>query len=291
MQGVAPWWQSRRFVLAAALAAVLPLLLVPLPPLVDLPGHIGRYRILAEAGAGPLAQHFEVHRALIGNLGVNGLVLLLHPLLDVEPAARLVVTFIPLATVLAMLWVAREAHGRLPPAAAFALPLAYAYPLQFGFVNFCLAAALALAGLALWLRLAGRRWQPLLFAALAGPLWLCHSFGWAMLGLFAFGAEWQRLRHAGERWPVTMAHAALQVAPMGWPALLMLLGSEQLNGSTGDWFNLRFKAMAVAGVLRERWKAWDVAAAIVLTLLVWASLRSSRLRSAPVLAIPALLGF
>ncbi|MFO3796683.1 MAG: S1C family serine protease, partial [Anaerolineales bacterium] len=38
-----------------------------------------------------------------------------------------------------LLWIAREVHGRIPPTALFALPLAYSYPFQFGFVNFALS--------------------------------------------------------------------------------------------------------------------------------------------------------
>ena len=241
---------------------------------------------------GPLAQHFAVHWAPIGNLGVDALVLLLHPLLDVELAARLVTMLIPLLTVAAMLWVAREAHGRITPAAGFALPLAFAYPYQQGFVNFCLAAALALAGLAGWLRLA--RTHPaarraLLFAPVAALVWLAHSFGWAMLGLFAFGAEWQGRRNRGEPSGAALRRAGLTVAPMAVPLLLML-GSDRLAGDTGDWFNWSAKAQWIAGLLRERWQWWDVAAAVVLACVLWAAVRSPRLGFAPLLGVPALLG-
>ena len=40
------WWQSRRCVATAALFASLPLLWPAVPPLVDLPGHIGRYHVM-----------------------------------------------------------------------------------------------------------------------------------------------------------------------------------------------------------------------------------------------------
>lgn len=288
------WWQSRPFVLTAAINAIVPLLIPALPPLVDLPGHVGRYRILAEAGTGPLAAHYGVRWALIGNLGVDLLVLGLHPLLDVEPAARLIVTLIPLATVLAMLWVAREAHGRLPPAAGFALPLAYAYPFQLGFVNFCLGGALALAGLAWWLRLARvwpTAWRAIAFAPIAAFVWVCHSFAWAMLGLFALGAEWRLRCDRGDQPVVALFRAGLTVTPMALPLLFALFGTDRLAGDTGDWFNLSVKAQWIAGLLRERWKWWDVGTVIVLAMVLWAAVRSPRLRFEPLLGVPALLGF
>jgi hypothetical protein len=287
------WWQTRWFVLVAILASGLPLVWPAFPPLVDMPGHIGLYRIMAEAGQAPLSQHYAVHHALIGNLGVEGLVLALHPLLDVEPATHLVVGLIPPLTVAEMLWLAREVHGRIPAAAPFALPLAFALPFQLGFVNFALAAALALAGVALWIRLA-RTERPivriLVFVPIAGMVWLCHSFGWAMLGLFVAGAEWAIRHQRGDSRRSAALWAILSVAPMAWPQFLAMLGGVGLVGDTGDWFNLMAKAQWVASLLRERWKPYDVACVIVLALLLWTAIRSRRLSFMPILAAPALLG-
>lgn len=287
------WWQRRPVALAAIVLATVPLLYPAIPPLTDMLGHIGGYRILAEAGRAPLAQHYAVHWAWIGNLGVEGLVLALHPLLDVEPAAHLVVAMIPALTVAAMLWVSREAHGRVSASAGFALPLAYALPFQLGFVNFALAAALALAGLALWIRLARTRadWvRIVVLAVAAGPVWLCHSFGWAMLGLFVLGAEWVIRGRRGERGWRRFVLSALACAPMAWPQALAMLGGTPMQGDTGDWFDVAAKAQWIASLLRERWKVYDVACVIVLALVLWMAVRSPRLRFDPLLGVPALLG-
>ena len=46
MQGSADgklnWWQTRTFVVIMAVLAMVPLLWPDIPPLVDLPGHMGR---------------------------------------------------------------------------------------------------------------------------------------------------------------------------------------------------------------------------------------------------------
>lgn len=284
--------RDRRLVALLALAACLPLLPWPVAPLTDLPGHIGRYRILAEAGEGPLARHFAVGWAVIGNLGVDLAVLALRPLLDVEAAARLVVTLIPALFVAALLWAGREAHGRVPPAAGFAVPIAYAYPFQLGFVNFWLATALAFAGLALWLRLArvaDVRWRLALFAPVACLVWFAHSFGWALLGLFVWGAEWARARE--RLGPVRAAvHAAALCLPLALPLALMLGAAEPMRGDTGDWLGPAKKARWLAALLCERWRWWDVAGAVAIYCLLWAALRSKRLGFAPVLGVPAALG-
>jgi hypothetical protein len=67
---------------------------------------------------------------------------------------KLIVITIPAMTVAGLLWIAREVHGRIPATALFALPLAYAFPFHFGFVNFALSMALALLAFGWWLRLA-----------------------------------------------------------------------------------------------------------------------------------------
>lgn len=283
------WW------FAAIIAATLPLWWPAIPPLTDFPGHLGSYRILAEAGQGPLAQHYAVHGQLIGNLGVEALVLVLRPLFGIELAAKLIVMAIPALTVAAMIWLAREAHGRVPVAAPFAFPLAYALPFQLGFVNFCLSAALALAALALWLRLARSlpAWsRAMLFAPIACAVWLCHSFGWAMLGLFALGAELVLRRRAGERWPRAVLLSGLMVLPMALPLVGTALGWVQpAVGDTGDWFDLPLKLMWLLSVLREQWLGYDLACAIVLFALVALACRSARLTIDPLLGVPSAFGF
>ena len=276
------------------LLGAVPLLWPALPPLTDLPGHIGRFRIMAEAGQGPLAQHYRVDPALIGNLGVDELVLLLRPWLELEAATKLVVLTIPMLTIAAMLWLSREAHGRVQPGALFALPLAYAAPFQFGFVNFSLSVALALAGLALWLRLArvAPSWlRPLVFVPIAALVWLCHSFGWAMLGLFVVGAEWALRRTAGQNWWRAGVGAVVMCAPMALPVLAFMAGNAHMPaGGTGDWFDLPLKLFWAMSLLRERWQFYDILCVAMLFLLLAAAWRSRLLSFAPLLAVPAMLG-
>ncbi|HEX8421343.1 MAG TPA: hypothetical protein VF638_15150, partial [Sphingomonas sp.] len=198
------WWQTRWFVVAMAIAAIVPLLRPEIPPLVDLPGHLGRYRVQLDNGAHPwLADWYDFRWSLIGNLGIDLLIVPLAPIFGLELAVKLIVMAIPALTVTGLLWIAREVHGRIPATALFALPLAYSYPFQFGFINFVLSMALALNLFALWLRL-GRLQQFRLRAALFVPasclLWLCHTFGWGVLGVLAFSAEMIRQHDAGERW-------------------------------------------------------------------------------------------
>jgi hypothetical protein len=281
------WWETRAYALVAILASAIPLLWPALPPLADLPGHIGRYHIAAALPGSPdLQRHWLFEWAIVGNLGVDLLVQALSPVLSAEQAAKLVVVLIPPLWVSGLIQLSRQAGGRLAPAAAFAFPLAYAFPLQLGFVNFMLAAGLALHALWLWVRLQGQpAWRAALFVPIAFALWIAHSFGWGMFGLTAFAAELVRQRGMGRGWIAAAARAAGWCLPLAGPLLLML-GGPAGEGALWDW---KSKASWVAILLRERWKWYDVASAFVLLALAWHAIRSPRLRFDAVTGTAALL--
>jgi hypothetical protein len=231
------WWQTRTFVACVALASIIPLLWPEVPPLVDLPGHMGRYRVQLAIGDNPwLSQWYDFRWQLIGNLGIDLLIVPLAPIFGLQLAVKLIVMAIPALTVTGLLWIAREVHGRIPATALFALPLAYSYPFQFGFVNFALAMALALNMFALWLRL-GRlerlRLRTILFVPGSCLLWLCHTFGWGVLGVLAFSAELIRqhdIRKTGVRgegavkgWIGACIRAGLSCIPLALPMVMMVL--------------------------------------------------------------------
>ena len=71
---------------SSSLRRCVPLLYPPIPPLVDLFGHMGRYRVELDIDQSPwLQQYYNYHWAAIGNLGVDLLVLLLAPLSGSSP--------------------------------------------------------------------------------------------------------------------------------------------------------------------------------------------------------------
>src|SRR5215468_5356018 len=84
------WWESPPFLAFVVFATMLPLLYPPIPPLVDLFGHMGRYRVELDLHHSRwLQQYFDYHWAAIGNLGVDVLVLVLAPLVGLEPAVKM----------------------------------------------------------------------------------------------------------------------------------------------------------------------------------------------------------
>jgi len=262
MNSPQPWWSTRAFAYAMIFIAAIPLLLPTIPPLVDLPGHMGRYAIQMAPPNSELHRWFEFKWAVIGNLGVDLLVMPLAKIFGLELAVKLIVLTIPPLTVAGLLLVAREAYGDLPPNAAFALPLAYGYPFDFGFVNFALSMGLAILGFALWLRL-GRTGHLRLRAALFVPygiaLWFVHSFGWGVLGLIAFACELVRRHNSGKLWLRSAWEAGIATAPLMPPILLMLMWrSGHVTGFTGDWFNWKVKIFYLLHILRNEGGPFDL---------------------------------
>jgi hypothetical protein len=269
------WWQTRLFVIAVTLIAAIPLLRPEIPPLVDLPGHMGRYRVQLAIGDHPfLSQWFDFRWQLIGNLGIDLLIIPFAKVFGLELGVKLIVIAIPALTVSGLLWIAREVHDRIPATALFALPLAYGYPFHFGFVNFALSMALAFNAFALWLRLARTghfRLRAGLFLPLSCLLWLCHTFGWGVLGVMAFSAELMRQHDAGRRWHRAFFHAGIACIPLALPMALMIFwrSGDHVGGQTADWFNWQAKIGWIVMVFRDRWEWFDIASmAVVLMILI-----------------------
>jgi len=291
-EGARPWWETRICVLVVMLATMIPLVYPPIPPLVDLLGHMGRYRV--ELDQSPfLDRYYDYHWAAIGNLGVDLLIVPLGKLLGLEPAVKLIVMLIPPATAAGFMWCAHEVHGRIPPTAFFALPFIYGYPFLFGFVNFTLSVALAFVAFGLWLRLGRlertsiRGW---LFVPISLVIFFCHTYGWGLLGLMCFSADAVRLHDRGRTWWRAGLEAALHTSVMALPILVMLIWrSETHGGQTVDWFDWKVKWHWIYSALRDRWKWLDIGSLIVPALVFLYAIFSRKLTLSRNLAFSAIV--
>lgn len=288
------WWNSRWFLALMVLLAAVPLIIPIVPPLTDLPEHMGRYRIQLSDPSSPLrAEYFDFHWAFIANLGVDLLIVPMAALFGLELGVKLIVIGIVMLTMTGMLWIAREAHGRVPPPALFALPLAYSFPLIWGFVNYLLAMALALNAYALWLRL-GRlqRWRlrQMLFVPIGLALTTAHIFGWAVLCLLAFGAEVIRARDMGYKLLPSLWQGAWSCLSLAPPLLLLIVWrSGDANGANVDWFYWRAKYVYMLSILRNSWMDLDIANVYLLWGLVAFGLGGVWVRMNRTLGVAALM--
>ena len=288
------FWEQPWFLAAFVLLAAVPLVWPDVPPFVDLPGHMGRYKVQLELANSPFLQrYYDFQWGLIGNLGIDLLVMPLAKLFGLELAVKLIVLSIPPMTVAGFLWVAREVHGRIPPTAMFAAPLAYGYPLIFGFANFALSMAFAFLAFGLWLRLArlGRfRLRAALFVPISALIWLTHTFGWGTLGLLAFSAELVRQHDNGRGFINSGFRAGLHCLAIAPPILLMLFWrSGQVSGATTDMFNWEAKLLYLLIVFRDRWLLFDIAALGVVSLLILRAMRSPKIAFSRNLAASAIV--
>jgi len=289
-----PWWEQRWFLALVVLATMVPLLYPPVPPLVDLLGHMGRYRVELDLDHSPwLQRYYDFHWAAIGNLGVDLLVVPLGKLFGLELAVKLIVLAIPPLTAAGFLWVAREVHGRIPPTAFFALPFIYGFPFLFGFVNFTLSVALAFLAFGLWLRLGRiertvlRGW---LFVPISLIVFFCHTYGWGLLGLMCFSADAVRLHDRGSTWWRAGLEAAMHTSVMALPVVIMLAWrSETHGGQTSAWFEWKIKWRWLYSALRDRWKWFDIGSLAAATLVFLFALVSRKLALSRNLAFSAIV--
>ncbi len=262
---------------AVALALLLPLALVELPLLADLPNHLARAFVIGAIDHDPLlARYYQVGFAVIPNLAFDLAVPALAKLMPLTLAARLFVALVVLVTLAGVACLQRTLFGRWsawPLVAAFGL---LHTPLMAGLVNFSLGVGLLLLAVAAWVRLRPR--QPgqalALGTALALLLFFCHLVALAAYGLIILGYELQRAHAArapGRAW--LPAFGRQLVAGGGWRAALPFLpplglfvwatpGSDQPAAVVyGAW---QWKAKALLGPLGQHAPMLDAASAALL---------------------------
>jgi hypothetical protein len=270
--------------LAAMLAATIPMWFVRIPPLIDLPGHMGRYHVQLNLAHSPLLQaHWAYEWRLIGNLGID---LLMEPLgrtLGIERASWLVAALLPPLMIWGIVRLARAWHGSVPPTVVAAFPFALSYPWQYGLVNFWLAAALALHAAASAIRRPRTFASPVALAGLSLALWTCHIYGWAIFAILVWS---HAIASKPSEWPRRM----LACLPLAAPILVMLaLSYGQHDGAaTLGWWRWQHKWGSLLYTLRDQHRLLDLfSLALCLVPFAAALFPWSRLRIAPAGAIAA----
>lgn len=270
------WWENRWALMAAMLAATIPLWFVQLPPLIDLLAHIGRYHIQLHLAESPALQaYWAFEWRLLGNLGVDLLMEPLGRIFGVERGALIAAATLPPLMIWGMVRLARAAHGFMPATAWAAFPFALAYPWQYGLVNYWMGAALALHALAFFWR---RPTTGVANAALLGVvtllLWVVHIYGCAIFALL-LGVRTLTMGPV-KGWFMR----ALRLWPLAMPLIPMILIGYGERGSqeTYGWFMWERKFGALMFTLRDQWEPLDVASLVVAVMFIYAGARSKAFR-------------
>jgi hypothetical protein len=265
------WWERRWFFALVLIGSAIPLLYPTIPPLVDLPGHMGQYRVELDDNSIPeLRNFYSFHWQLIGNLAVDLLIIPMAKIFGLELGVKLIIIAIPMLAIGGIFWISREVHGKVTPIALFILPLAYNHPFNFGFVNYSLSMALALNAFALWIRL-GRlkryRTRATLFVVLSPVLWVGHVYGWATLCIFCASWELAIDLDIGGFSVRALLNAAGRCLPLTPPLLLMIIWRSGSSASSILQYSWLDKLQWWIMVFRDRWASYDAISAILLIVL------------------------
>lgn len=302
-----------RAAVALALLSLVPFLFVRIPPLTDMPGHIGAFAVELATAPSPILRYFAFHWRLAPNQGAELLIEPLAPVLGLWGASWLLCALVPPLTVAGAVAVARVCNPRGAYAAPWALVFVYSYPLLKGFLDYSLTLALTLPGFALWARLADRAAvRAAVFAVLPPLLMIGHGVAGVLLPVMIVGWELGRgplRRLTRVLWPLaTSAMLAVWFGVGGtggggltqwqwarkldaWP---MIVRDQNMVLDIGTVV-LAIGALIVGGLRGARFSrgALGVLAALLLVFIVTPSqlAGSDRLdtRLAPLIAMMALL--
>lgn len=238
--GALPWLSGPGIALAVLLVC-LPFALVEVPPLIDVPGHMGAAAIEAAGPGNPLEKYFSWKWVFTLNIGGGVLMKVLGAQFGILAAgwwSTVLATGLFAGGCLATIRMlnARGGHG-----AAWALMFVFSFPLLTGFLNYILATGLSLSAFAasVWLEKQPNKRAAMLVVAQPVAM-LCHAIGglllFLMVGGNAVGREIDRL-------------------PVGWwrPSMWRTVGTET------DW-----KAMAQRLLVL----CWPLVATVI-TIVLW----------------------
>jgi len=225
-------------------ASLLPVLLTPIPAMVDYPNHLARMYVLSQNGTADANPYYEVAWALYPNLAMDLLVPRMARLISVENATRLFLLLSQLLIVGGALVLERVVKGRVHLAGFAALMFLYCLPFAWGFVNFEFGLGVALWGIAAYLMVAERA-LPVRFvvnAVFVTALFAAHFFS---LGIYGATLGIHELWRAHDR-KVPYHDVALRLVMLALPAVA-LFGVMQLTagsiGSEGTAWHFEFKPL------------------------------------------------
>ena len=263
--------RSMAIVVFAVLAAasLLPVLLTPIPAMVDYPNHLARMYILSQSGTPDANPYYEVAWALYPNLAMDLLVPRMARLISVENATRLFLLVSQLLIVSGALVLERVVKKRVHFAGFAALLFLYCLPFTWGFVNFEFGLGVALWGIAAYLMVAERAW-PIRFvfnAVFVTALFASHFFS---LGIYGATLGIYELWRARDR--KACRDAALRLAMLAIPAAA-LFGIMQLTagsiGSEGTNWHLEFKPIWLFRIMNGYNLPVSAASALALMALLY----------------------
>jgi hypothetical protein len=269
------------FALLAA-ASLCPVLLAPIPAMLDYPNHLARMYLLSRAGTADANPFYQVVWAAYPNLAMDLIVPLLARIIGVETATRVFYLLSQILVVMGAVAIERVVKRRFHIAGFFALIFLYSLPFSWGFVNFEFGLGIALLGIAAYLAAQERVWHwrfgiNLVFVI---ALFAAHFFA---LGLYGFTIG---LHEAWRAWSrkVPLATIAARLAILACPPAvlltLMVWSGGAIGGNDTGWF-LLFKPVWLFATLNGYSLMLSAAATIALLGMIYMTGKRALLRFEP----------
>lgn len=252
------------FSLLVVLAAV-PLLLTPMPPLLDYPNHLARMHLLPWLPSPELGRFYRPDWAPLPNLAMDGVVPFLAMAMPLAAAGKafILVTFVLLAGGTVMLHRVLFERWTLWPLLGFLL--LYSRLLLWGFLGYLFGCGLALTSFAAWVALDDKPWP---FRVMGGAVfalatYLAHLLAFALYALMVAGYEWGAILRAGLPVPAASRRLTIGAVPFLPPLALMAM-----NSSVGRilYANPFRKLDLLFSVFDNYHRAFDVASFVLVVL-------------------------
>lgn len=248
-RGPALPWLRTPLVAVLVLALCAPFLLVEVPPLVDMPGHMGKGGIEAAGPDSPLNLYFNWRWMFTLNMAGEVLLKVLGMAMGMLAAGWWSTVLATGLFAFGCLAVIRVLNPRGGHGAGWALVFVFSFPLLTGFLNYILATGIALTAFAgaVWWENRPRLRAAMLLAAQPIAL-LCHAIGGILLPMLVFMHEVGRLIEERVRSPREIAQRLIVAC---WPLGMSLV--------TIVIWKLMSADQGARGGLKWRWmqKAWS----------------------------------
>jgi hypothetical protein len=266
------------FVLLIA-ASLCPVLLVPIPAMVDYPNHLARMFILSRDGTPSAHPLYQVTWAVYPNLAMDLLVPRLAALMSVEAATRTFYLFSQILIVTGAMAIELVVKGRFHIAGIAAVMFLYSLPFAWGFTNFEFGLGMALWGIAGSLLVQERPWvlRLAVHTAFVVLLFAAHFFALGIYGATIGLHELWRAR--ARKAPFTETFTRLLV--LAFPAVallgLLLFSGGSVGGTGTNWF-LRFKPLLLIHIMNGYSLTLSAISIAALLSLLYALARRGLLR-------------
>lgn len=216
---------------ALFLAALLPVMMTPIPAMVDYPNHLARMFILARDGTPAAHPFYQVSWAVYPNLAMDLIVPQLARFVGVELGTRLFLLAAQILTVTGACAIEIAVKRRFQASGFIALMALYSIPFAWGFLNFQFALGLALWGIAGWILLQDRAWttRAAIHALFVALLFGAHLFA---LGIYGFVLGLHELWRAWSR-RSPMRDIAVRFLTLALPAVVAFGLMAISGGSIG----------------------------------------------------------